>query len=107
MGGRTTGTQDSEADSGTGSVCEEEADDQVRPSLIDFPARVFHILNGFCHETKSTKRRRSQHLEGGWHLWQLPCRRGRGGAPRNTRVSHFYTFFELSYTLVTTQAHGL
>ena len=23
------------------------------------------------------------------------------------RVSHFYTFFELSYTLVTTQAHGL
>ena len=23
------------------------------------------------------------------------------------RVSHFYTFFELSYTLLTTQAHGL
>ena len=25
----------------------------------------------------------------------------------SSRVSHFYTFFELSYTLVTTQAHGL
>ena len=29
--------------------------------------------------------RRSQHLEGGWQLWQLPCRR-RGG-------THQHTFF--------------
>ena len=55
MGGRTTGTQDSEADSGTGSVCEEEADDQVRPSLIDFPALFFHILNGFVMEHNRLK----------------------------------------------------
>ena len=33
------------------------------------------------------------------------CRRSFSNV--NTRVSHFYTFFELSYTLVTTQAHGL
>ena len=29
------------------------------------------------------------------------------GTSVTIRVSHFYTFFELSYTLVTTQAHGL
>ena len=43
MGGRTTGTQDSEADSGTGSVCEEEADDQVRPLIADCPELCLFI----------------------------------------------------------------
>ena len=65
------------------------------------------LSNSFYKSYSLCCRRTNIHL---FHIYILVP--ALGGAwkveqPLEARVSHFYTFFELSYTLVTTQAHGL